>query len=79
MENKPSHTFRAFLIELLVYGSRVLVYVFFVVALLDRWLQALYDHSKPRYAVVALVLIIGQGVVLEMVTSFLLRLVRPRT
>jgi hypothetical protein len=54
------------------------VYVFFVVALLEGWLHGLYDHSKTRYAVAALVLIIGQGVLLEMVTSFLLKIIRPR-
>jgi uncharacterized membrane protein len=73
-----SSPLRSFLIELIVYGVLVIVYVFFVVALLEGWLHGLYDHSKTRYAVAALVLIIGQGVLLEMVTSFLLKIIRPR-
>ena len=78
MEDKVTHAARSFLIELLVYAALVIVYVFFVIALLGGWLHGLYDHQKIRYAFVALLLIVGQGVVLEMVTSFLLRLVRFR-
>lgn len=78
MEDKPTHAIRSFLIELLVYTGLVVVYVFFVIALLGGWLHGLYDHHKIRYAFAALLLIIGQGIVLEMVTSFLLRLVRSR-
>jgi hypothetical protein len=79
MEDKPGHAFRWFVLELLVYGALVIIYVVFVIAAMESWLRGLYDQSKPRYAVVALLLIIGQGVVLEMVTSFLLRVLRSRT
>jgi hypothetical protein len=78
MEDKPGHAFRWFVLELLVYGALVIIYVVFVIAAMGSWLHGLYDQSKTIYAVVALLLIIGQGVVLEMVTSFLLRLIRSR-
>lgn len=79
MENKPAHAVRSFLIELMLYAGLVIVYVFFVIAFLGNWLDALYQHHKIRYAFAALLLIIGQGVVLEMVTTILLRLIRRRT
>lgn len=79
MENKPVHAARTFLIELTVYSCLIVVYVFFVIALLGGWLDALYLHHKIRYALAALLLIIGQGVVLEMVTSVLLKLIRSRS
>lgn len=79
MENKPTHAARSFLIELLVYAGLVVVYVFFVIAFLGNRLDALYEHHKIRYAFAALLLIIGQGVVLEMVTSILLKLIRFRS
>jgi len=63
----------------MLYAGLVVVYVFFVIAFLGNWLYALYAHHKVRYAFAALLLIIGQGVVLEMVTTVLLKLIRPRT
>jgi NADH:ubiquinone oxidoreductase subunit 6 (subunit J) len=79
VEDKPTHAARSFLIELLVYAGLVVVYVFFVIAFLGNRLDALYQHHKIRYAFAALLLIIGQGVVLEMVTSILLKLIRSRS
>lgn len=78
MKQKPKLAAGSFLIEILVYAVLVAAYVLFVIGLLGPWLQGLYDHNKTRYAVVALLLIIGQGVVLELVTGILLKLVRAR-
>jgi hypothetical protein len=78
VQEEETGRLKAFLIELAVYAVLVSVYVVVVLGLLGDWLRHLYDHSKTRYAVVALLLIIGQGVVLEMVTSLLMRLIRPR-
>lgn len=78
MESRPSHAVRSFLVELILYAGLVVVYVFFVISLLREWLDALYERHKVGYAVAALLLIIGQGVVLEMVTTALLRLIRRR-
>ena len=79
MENQPKHAARSFLIELTVYAGLVVIYVFFVIAFLARRLDAVYQHHKVRYAFAALLLIIVQGVVLEMVTSILLKLIRSRS
>lgn len=79
MKSKPSLAARSFLIELIVYAALVAAYVLFVIGLLSGWLHGLYDHNKTLYAFIALLLIITQGVVLEMVTSFLLKLIRRRS
>ena len=63
----------------MLYAGLVVVYVFVVIAFLGSWLDALYEHHKIRYAFAALLLIVGQGVVLETVTTILLRLIRRRT
>ena len=79
MAKKPkSHTLRSFFIELLVYAALVVAYVLFVIGLLSDRLHEMYSHHTTWYALTALVLIIAQGVVLEFVTSLLLRLVRTR-
>jgi len=79
VENKPTHAARSFLIELMLYAGLIVVYVFVVIAFLGNWLDGLYEHHKIRYAFAALLLIVGQGVVLEMVTTNLLRLIRRRS
>lgn len=78
-KKENAHTARSFLIELFVYAALVTAYVFFVIGLLGNWLNGLYHHNKTLYAIAALALIIGQGVVLEAVTSLLLRLIGSRT
>ena len=79
MKSEPSLAVRSFLIELLAYAVLVGVYVLFVIGLLNAWLHGLYDHNKTLYAFIALLLIIGQGVVLEMVTTLLFKLIGSRS
>lgn len=79
MKLKPSLAARSFLIELGVYAVLVTAYVLFVIGLLNAWLHGLYDRNKILYSVVALLLIVCQGVVLEMVTSLLMKLIRSRS
>lgn len=79
MKSNPSLAVRSFLIELVVYAVLVVVYVVFVIGLLGEWLHGLYDHNKIVYAIVALLLIVCQGVVLETVTSLLMKLIRSRS
>ena len=69
-------TLRAFVVELLLYAALVNVYFFAVLHFLGGWLVRLETYHIRVYAVVAILLIIGQAVVLEMVTTGLLRLLR---
>jgi hypothetical protein len=72
-------TLRAFLVELAVYAAFVVAYFFLVLHFLGDWLNGLEKTHAKTYAGVALLLIIGQAVVLESVTTFLLRLIRGRS
>jgi len=65
-----------FVVELVVYAAFVIVYFFAVLHFLGGWLLQLETRHIHTYAVVALLLIICQAVVLEMVTTGLLRFLR---
>jgi hypothetical protein len=63
---------RNFAIEVLVYAVLVLGYFLLVLRFLGEPLNELYTNNLVLYAFVALALIVAQGAVLELVTSFLL-------
>ncbi len=79
MKKETVKTLRAFAIELAVYAALVVGYFFLVLHFLGEWLHQLEMHRVKTYASVAILLIIGQAVVLESVTTFLLRLIRGRS
>ena len=79
MNAKPGRTIRAFVIELAVYALLVTGYFFLVLHLLGGWLYRLELAHRYTYAGVAILLIIGQAVVLESLTTFLLRLIGGRS
>jgi hypothetical protein len=63
-------------IELLLYVALVVGYFLLVLRYLGNWLNWLFTENRNLYAWVALGLIVGQGVLLELVTGALLRLIR---
>jgi hypothetical protein len=79
MKRETVTTLRAFLIELVVYAIFVIGYFFLVLHFLGEWLNALEIRHRYTYAAVATLLIIGQAVLLEAITTFLLRLIRGRS
>ena len=79
MKKEAASTFKAFAVELVIYAVLVVGYFFVVLHLLGEWLYQLQLHHRYVYAGVAILLIIGQAVVLENVTTILLRLLRGRT
>jgi hypothetical protein len=79
VEGKGLTRLRSFVLELFIYTLLISVYVLLVLNFLSGWLKNLYDQGKTRYAIICLLLIIGQGVVLEAVTSLLLRFIRTKT
>jgi hypothetical protein len=79
MKAEAARTLRAFLLELGVYALLVTGYFFFVLHYLSAWLQDMHLHHVKIYALVAIALIIGQAVLLETVTTWLLRLFRGRS
>ncbi|HKS30852.1 MAG TPA: hypothetical protein VJR28_00485 [Chthoniobacterales bacterium] len=78
MKKEAVKTFRAFFIELLVYTVLIVVYFFLVLHFLGAWLHGLEVHHRYTYAGVAILLIIGQAVLLQNVTTYLLRIIRGR-
>jgi hypothetical protein len=79
MKKETTRTVRAFLIELMIYAVLVVVYFFLVLHFLGETLQRLERSHRVGYAAVAVLLMIGQAVLLQYVTTFLLRLVRGRS
>ena len=78
MKKEAANTLRAFLIELAIYAVLVVAYFFLVLHFLGEWLHGLETHYRYTYAGVAILLMIGQAVVLQQVTTFLLRVIRGR-
>ncbi len=78
MKNDSAKSLRAFAIELAIYAVLVTVYFFLVLHLLGNWLYQLETKHRILYAVVALLLIAGQAVVLDALTTVLFRLLRRR-
>jgi len=78
MKTETAKSVRAFVMELAVYAVLVTVYFFLVLHLLGDWLYHLETQHRYVYAGVALLLIAGQAVVLDAVTSLLFRLLRGR-
>jgi hypothetical protein len=62
---------RNFLIELAIYAILIVIYFLLVLRLLAEPLARLFDSNLALYAVVALVLIVAQGVLLAWATSFI--------
>ncbi len=73
MEEHSARTLlRNFAIEVTVYGILVVVYFVVVLRLLGEPLTRLFHSNLVAYAFIGLALIVAQGIVLELVTSFLL-------
>jgi hypothetical protein len=73
-KTKTSDLLRAFAIELVVYAVLVTIYFFVALHFLGGWLKEVFDSHRTLYAFAAFALIVGQGILLEFVTSWLLRL-----
>jgi hypothetical protein len=79
MKKETIRTVRAFAIELVIYAILVVIYFFLVLHLLGQWLYELEIHHRYFYAGLAILLIVGQAVLLESLTTFLIRLIRGRS
>jgi hypothetical protein len=74
--SKETASIGSFLVELVTYAVFVFAYFFLVLNFLGHWLKQLFDQQRTLYAVVALALIVVQGVALEMLTTALWKLIR---
>ncbi len=73
MKATAAGTLRAFLIELVVYSALVVAYFFLVLHFLAEWINALEPRHIKIYALVSVALMIGQAILLEIVTTSLMR------
>ena len=71
-------TIQRFALELVVYTLLLTGYYFLVLHLLGHRLETLYVDQRKLYAVLALALIVAQGLLLEVLTRFLLGWITPR-
>ena len=78
MKKESEKSLRAFAAELAIYAVLVTAYFFLVLHLLGNWLYQLDMQHRVLYAVVALLLIVGQAIVLDALTALLFRLLRRR-
>ena len=69
---------RAFIVETAIYSALVSGYALIALHYCGQWMKDLYDHHLYWYAVVALGIMIGQGLMLELVTTFIFRLLRRK-
>jgi uncharacterized membrane protein len=78
MKQDAAKSLRVFAAELAIYAIFVTGYFFLVLHVLGTWLYQLETQHRILYAVVAILLIAGQAVVLDAVTTALFRLLRRR-
>jgi len=71
-KNETRVLIRNFALELVVYGILVILYFIVVLRLLGEPLARLFHDHRGLYAFIGLGLILGQGVLLDALTSFLL-------
>jgi hypothetical protein len=76
MKEKPDA--KRFALELVIYAALVLGYFFIVLHYLGDWFKDLFVHRRTMFAVMALVVMIGQAVGLEIVSSVLFALLVRR-
>jgi len=64
---------RSLLAELLIYTPLVILYFLLILRVAENYLARLYNQAPLPYAAAAIIAIVGQGVLLEWLTSWLLR------
>ena len=70
--NASVPTWRVFVVELTIYATLLVAYFFLVLHYLGGWFEDLFDHHRTMYAVMALVIMIGQAAGLELISSGLI-------
>lgn len=76
MKLKTKRLLVNFLMEVIIYGVLLLIYFLAVLRLLGEPLNRLFNLNPLVYALATLLLIVVQAVVLEQVTSFMLKLLK---
>ncbi len=67
-----------FVLELLIYGGLVFAYLFVVAHFFKGWILQIFEKNNRLYALLSLVLIIAQGLLLDILTRTVLNSVHPK-
>ena len=73
---EPGELFRNLLIEIVIYGILVFGYYLLVLRWLDDWLMTIFNTNLVYYAFAGLGMILIQAVLLDFVTSFLMKFIK---
>jgi len=73
---EPRKLFRNLIIEIIIYSSLIFVYYLLVLRWLGDWIAAIFDSNLYRYAFMGLGLIVVQAVLLDILTSFLMKYIK---
>jgi hypothetical protein len=76
MNKKTKRLLVNFLIEVFIYGLLLLIYFLVVLRFLGQPLNELFSLHPIYYAIATLLLIVVQAVVLEYITSIMLKLLK---
>jgi hypothetical protein len=73
---EPGRLFWNLLLEIVIYSILIFGYYMFVLRYLDTWLVEMFDTNLVTYAFVGLGLIFTQAVVLDLITSYLMKYIK---
>ncbi|MGI8890697.1 MAG: hypothetical protein ACR2G0_07940 [Chthoniobacterales bacterium] len=79
MKDEARRALLSFAIEMVVYAILIAGYFFLVLHLLGPSLARIAREHIGWYAILSVALVLGQSIVLESITTFLLRLLRGRS
>ena len=73
---EPRRLLRNLLFEVIIYSILILGYYLLVLRSLGDWISSLFNSNLYLYAFVGLVLIVFQAVILDFLTSFLMKFIK---
>jgi len=73
---EPRKLIRNLLIEIFIYGLLIFGYYLLVLRWLGDWISSIFNSNLYIYAAVGLGLIFGQAVLLDIITSFLMKYIK---
>jgi hypothetical protein len=79
MKKEARKALWAFSVEIVIYSALVVAYFLLVLRFVAAGLHGLEQRHIVLYGVVAIALIVGQAVLLEFITTALLRFLRGRS
>lgn len=73
---EPGELFRNLLIEIVIYSVLIFGYFILVLRYLADWLMTIFNTNLVTYAILGLGMILIQAVLLDFITSYLMKLIK---